>query len=91
MVAALTTDACWIGQFRTQSGERRLWWSDRPVNSGFATPYYITLTPCIDIDFGGRPYFFYSSLCINYLLCNIFLIPIITIIPGLHYFLCTGK
>ena len=53
--------------------------------------YCITLTTCIDIDFGVRPYFFYYSLCINYLLCNIFLIPIITIIPGLHYFLCTGK
>ena len=25
-------------------------------------------TPCIDIDFGARPYFFYYSLCINYLL-----------------------
>ena len=53
--------------------------------------YRITPTPCIDIDFGARPYFFYSSLCINYLLCNIFLIIIITIISGLHYFLCTGK
>ena len=53
--------------------------------------YYITPTPCIDIDFGARPYFFYYSLCINYLLCNNFLIIIITIISGLHYFLCTGK
>ena len=42
------------------------------MNSGFATPYYITPTPCIDIDFGARPYFFYYSLCVNYLLCNIF-------------------
>ena len=53
--------------------------------------YCITPTTCIDIDFGARPYFFYYSLCINYLLCNIFLISIITIISGLHYFLCTGK
>ena len=28
--------------------------------------YRITPTPCIDIDFGARPYFFYYSLCINY-------------------------
>ena len=34
--------------------------------------YRITPTPCIDIDFGARPYFFYYSLCINYLLCNDF-------------------
>ena len=34
--------------------------------------YRITPTPCIDIDFGARPYFFYYSLCIIYLLCNIF-------------------
>src|SRR4051812_29530672 len=53
--------------------------------------YRITPTPCIDIDFGARPYFFYYSLCINYLLCYNFLIIIITIISGLHYFLCTGK
>ena len=53
--------------------------------------YYITPTPCIDIDFDARPYFFDYSLCINYLLCNDFLIIIITIISGLHYFLCTGK
>ena len=51
--------------------------------------YCITPTTCIDIDFGARPYFFYYSLCINYLLCNNFFI--ITIISGLHYFLCTGK
>ena len=50
--------------------------------------YRITPTPCIDIDFGARPYFFYYSLCINYLLCNDFFI---TIIFGLHYFLCTRK
>ena len=48
--------------------------------------YRITPTPCIDIDFGARPYFFYYSLCINYLLCNDFLIIIITIISGLHFF-----
>ena len=36
--------------------------------------YRITPMPCIDIDFGARPYFFYYSLCIDYLLCNIFLI-----------------
>ena len=55
--------------------------------------YRITPTPCIDIDFGAGPYFFYYSLCINYLLCNDFfnLIIIISIISGLHYFLCTGK
>ena len=53
--------------------------------------YRITPPPCIDIDFGARPYFFYYSLCINYLLCNKFIIIIITIISGLHYFLCTGK
>ena len=53
--------------------------------------YRITSTPCIDNDFGTRPYLFYYSLCINYLLCNVFLIIIITIISGLHYFLCTGK
>ena len=48
--------------------------------------------PCIDIDFVARPYFFYYSLCMNYLLCNDFyLFIIITIISGLHYFLCTGK
>ena len=35
--------------------------------------YRITPTTCIDIDFGTRPYFFYYSLCINYLLCNNFL------------------
>ena len=35
--------------------------------------YRITPTPCIDIDFGAGPYFFYYSLCINYLLCNDFL------------------
>ena len=34
--------------------------------------YRITPTPCIDIDFGARPYFFFYSLCINYLLCNNF-------------------
>ena len=34
--------------------------------------YRNTLTPYIDIDFGARPYFFYYSLCINYLLCNDF-------------------
>ena len=34
--------------------------------------YRITPTPCIDIDFGARTYFFYYSLCINYLLCNDF-------------------
>ena len=34
------------------------------MNSGFA----------IDIDFGARPYFFYYSFCINYSLCNDFLI-----------------
>src|SRR4051812_1849560 len=34
--------------------------------------YRITPTPCIDIDFGSRPYFFYYSVCINYLLCNDF-------------------
>ena len=34
--------------------------------------YRITPAPCIDIDFGARPYFFYYSLCINYLLCNDF-------------------
>ena len=34
--------------------------------------YCITPTTCIDIDFGARPYLFYYSLCINYLLCNDF-------------------
>ena len=54
--------------------------------------YRITPTPCIDIDFGTRPYFFYYSLCINYSLCNdFFKIIIITIISSLHYLLCTGK
>ena len=36
--------------------------------------YRITPPPCIDIDFGARPYFFYHSLCINYFLCNEFFI-----------------
>ena len=34
--------------------------------------YRITPPPRIDIDFGAGPYFFYYSLCINYLLCNDF-------------------
>ena len=57
----------------------------------FPCLYRITSPPCIDIDFGARPYLFYYSLCINHLLCNEFFFIIITIISGLHYFLCTGK
>lgn len=34
--------------------------------------YRITPMPCINIDFGAKPYFFYYSLCINYLLWNDF-------------------
>ena len=34
--------------------------------------YCVTPMTYIDIDFGARPYFFYYSLCINYLLCNDF-------------------
>ena len=51
----------------------------------------ITPTPCIDIDFGTRPYFFYYSLCINYLLCNDFLIIIITIISGFCTIFCAQE
>ena len=46
--------------------------------------YCITPTTCIDIDFGARPYFFYYSLCINYLLCNDFLLLLLLLSP-----LCT--
>ena len=76
--------------FRTQFGERRTRNSDRPVNPGFATPLLHYADDLHRHRLRARPYFFYYSLCINYLLCNNFF-PIITIIPGLHYFLCTGK
>ena len=43
------------------------------MNSGFATPLPHHADALPRLDFGARPYFFYYSLCINYLLCNDFL------------------
>ena len=46
-------------------------WTDLRIQA-LPRLYRITPTPCIDIDFGARPYFFYYSLYINYLLCSDF-------------------
>ena len=46
-------------------------WTDLRIQA-LPRLYRITPTPYIDIDFGAMPYFFYYSLCINYLLCNDF-------------------
>ena len=53
--------------------------------------YRITPTPFIDNDFGARPYIFYYSLCINYLLCNEFFYYYYYYLRFALFFLCTGK
>ena len=92
MVVALTTVAWWFGQFpyivrRTPHSELRPTCEFRLCHAFTAS----RRRPASTFTSARRPYFLLLLTLHKLFIMQHFIIIVITIISGLHYFLCTGK